>query len=441
MKTEKHIMKITKASAVKGTLRLPGDKSISHRAALMAAIAQGTSKISNFSTSLDCQSTLKCLEKLGVSIVKENSTVLIEGRGKNALKRALTPLDCGNSGTTARLLAGILAGHDFESTLIGDESLSRRPMSRIIEPLQMMGAKIQAEDNHLPLKIYGKNPLKAISYKMKVASAQVKSCVLLAGLFCDGSTEVFEVVSEAGKLIETRDHTERMLEFFGAKINKERGHVVISGSSELQAKNFTVPCDISAAAFFLVAAACLEGSELYLPNVGINPTRNAIIKLLEQIGANIKINNIREECGEPVADLHLVSNSKSYHSPPPLRAEIIANLIDEIPILAILGTQLPEGLEIREASELRVKESDRIKMIVENLRLMNANVIEYPDGFSVKKSNLCGAQINSANDHRIAMAFAIAGLLAEGETIIDNSECVSISFPNFFEHLQRITER
>ncbi|MCS6874514.1 MAG: 3-phosphoshikimate 1-carboxyvinyltransferase [Pyrinomonadaceae bacterium] len=431
-------MKVKRAKFLHGEVHLPPDKSISHRAAMLASISEGVSKIENFSQSADCVSTLNCLKQLGVDIEIEGSSIIVRGVGKQSLRAGNGFLDCGNSGTTARLLSGILAGQNFESVLVGDESLSKRPMRRIIEPLEKMGARIESNEGCLPMKIYGRKPLDSISYKMKIASAQVKSCVLLAGLFAEGMTKVFEATTEDGKVIRTRDHTERMLDFFGAKIEKKQDSVSVSGDSILKARDFTVPRDVSAAAFFLVAAFCLDGSDIILRDVGINPTRRAIIDVLQLLGAKIQIEREREECNEPVADLHLVSDSERIDRPIVLKGEVIANLIDEIPIIAVLGTQT-ESLEVRDASELRVKESDRIALIVENLRRMGAEVEEFEDGFRVARSRLKGSRVRSGADHRIAMAFAIAGLMAEGETIIEDADCVAVSFPRFFETLEQVT--
>ncbi len=444
-------MKIKPAKSLLGNIVLPGDKSIWHRAALLASRATGETRIENFATSADCASTLKCLQDLGVEIFRENSTVFIKGVGKTGFRKSEKPLDCGNSGTTVRLISGILAGQNFDSVLIGDESLSRRPMKRIIEPLAQMGARIESENGCAPLKIYGKNPLRAISYDLPVASAQVKSCVLLAGLNADGRTSVIEPTL-------TRDHTERMLRFLGVNVEVSNNRISVSGDSKLTAKDLQIPSDISSAAFFLVAAACLESSEIVIENVGLNPTRNAILEVLLNFGADIEIANEKEVSGEPVGDLRVknldngtvrrsdgeifapslsrtVASSNSVIS-----GKIIANLIDEIPILAIFGTQIESGLEIRGAEELRVKESDRIAAVVENLRRMNAEVEEFADGFRVEKSNLKGARIDSFGDHRIAMAFAIAALFATGETEIIGAESAAVSFPEFFDKLKNVAK-
>ncbi len=429
-------MKIQPARNLFGTINLPGDKSISHRAALFSALATGETRIKNFATSADCASTLSCLEQLGVEIKRDGTNVFVKGVGKTGFQKSEDELDCGNSGTTIRLLAGILAGQRFDSVLTGDESLSKRPMRRVIEPLSEMDASIEAVENHAPLKIFGKNPLQAISFEPKVASAQVKSCVLLAGLNASGKTSVLEKTP-------TRDHTERMLRWFGVDVQEseaENGRLItVSGDAQLRAKDLLVPSDVSSAAFFLVAAACLKDSEITLPNVGLNPTRKAVVEVLKDFGAEIEILNEKEIAGEPIGDLRVKGRKlESKTSANVLRGKIIANLIDEIPILAVFGTQIEGGLEIREASELRVKESDRIKSVVENLRKMNAPVEEFDDGFRVGKSELKGARVDSFGDHRIAMAFAVAALFATGETKITDADCAAVSFPAFFETLQTV---
>ncbi len=426
-------MKIKPAKSLQGKIVLPGDKSISHRAALFASMATGETHIENFATSADCASTLQCLQQLGVEIFRENSTVFIKGVGKKGFQKSEKPLDCGNSGTTVRLISGILAGQNFESILIGDESLSKRPMRRIIEPLTQMGAEVESNESCLPLKIYGKNPLRAISYDLPMASAQVKSCILLAGLNADGETSVIEPT-------QTRNHTEKMLNFLGANLKISDNRIAVSGNAELTAKDLQIPSDISSAAFFLVAAACLEDSEIYIENVGLNPTRTAILEVLVNFGANIKISNKKEVSGEIVGDICVKGhqNLMLKSNVNLLDGKIIANLIDEIPVLAIFGTQIEGGLEIRGAQELRVKESDRIAAVVENLRRMNAKVEEFDDGFRVEKSNLKGATIDSFGDHRIAMAFAVAALFATGETEINGAESAAVSFPEFFQILENV---
>jgi 3-phosphoshikimate 1-carboxyvinyltransferase len=442
-------MKIKPARRLRGSLTLPGDKSISHRAALLSAMATGETRIENFATSADCASTLSCLKELGVEIWRERTKIFIRGVGKTGFRAPTKNLDCGNSGTTVRLLAGILAGQNFDSVLTGDESLEKRPMKRIIEPLEMMGARIESENNCAPLKIYGKTPLRAINYQMNVASAQVKSCVLLAGLNANGKSKVQSPKSKVA-VSTSRNHTELMLQFLGANLEErfiecEDGFVQeisIDGNSSLTARDFVIPSDISSAAFFLVAASCLKDSDLILKNIGINPTRRAIVDVLQSFGAQIEVLNQSEICNEIVADLRVrgVENLSSNLKSNKIEGDIIANLIDEIPILAVFATQLETGLEIRGARELRIKESNRINAVVENLRAMKADVEEFEDGFKIKKSNLKGACVDSFGDHRIAMAFAVAGLLAEGETEIIGAECAGVSFPDFFQKLAEVAE-
>ena len=441
-------MKIQPARSLKGIVRLPGDKSISHRAAILASMATGETRIENYATNADCSSTLDCLRNLGVDIRQQGSTVFVKGVGKNGFTKPTKELDCGNSGTTMRLLAGVLVGQNFDSVLTGDESLSKRPMRRIIKPLTEMGAKIESENDHAPLKIYGGNPLQSVSYDLPVASAQVKSCILLAGLKAGGKSAIRNPQS-AFKTPTSRNHTELMLRYLGAEIEEyfvetDGGFVqtisVSGANSKLAAKDLNVPSDISSAAFFIVAASCLESSEIKLENVGLNPTRTAILDVLQSLGADIRRLNQREICNEPVGDL-LVRGKRSEFAPSNLKlidADVIANLIDEIPILAVFATQLENGLTIRGAAELRVKESDRIKAIVENLRRMNATVEEFSDGFRVEKSALKGATIDSFGDHRIAMAFAVAALLATGETQIVGATAAGVSFPEFFQTLARL---
>lgn len=440
-------MKIQPARFLQGKINLPGDKSVSHRAALLSAMAEGEARLENFATSADCASTLACLQNLGVEIRQEKSTVFIKGVGKTNFQKPENALDCGNSGTTMRLLSGILAGQNFDSILIGDESLTTRPMKRIIEPLARMGAKIESENGCAPLRICGKNPLRAISYDLPVASAQVKSCLLLAGLNAVGKTKVRNPQSK-NRAASSRNHTELMLSYLGARVEEDFvesadgfvQEISIDGSSKLVSKNMQIPSDISSAAFFIVAAACLERSEIVLENVGLNSTRTAIIEVLRELGAKIEILDYREMCNETVGDLR-VSGSRNLQSKPGaniIGGEIIANLIDEIPILAIFGTQIEGGLEIRNASELRVKESDRIAAVVENLRRMNASVEEFSDGFRIEKSALKGARVDSFGDHRIAMAFAVAALFATGETEIDGAESAGVSFPEFFDTLKSV---
>ncbi|HSI88354.1 MAG TPA: 3-phosphoshikimate 1-carboxyvinyltransferase, partial [Pyrinomonadaceae bacterium] len=406
-------MRIRAAKTVHGRVGLPADKSISHRAAILGAIAQGTTHIRNYSAAADCASTLDCLEKLGVEIHRENGVVTIFGRGKQGLEKPGRPLDCGNSGTTMRLLAGVLAGCPFETVLTGDESLRSRPMGRVIEPLSQMGASLESDGGKPPLTIEGVSSLRSIIYEPEKPSAQVKSCILLAGLCADGKTSVTETVS-------TRDHTERMLRYFGANLEIDTGAagtaITIDGRSELIGRDIRVPGDISAAAFFLAAAVGLPGSDLKFPSVGVNPTRSAIIEIIRQCGADLSISNLSEVSGEPVADLSILSGEIPEDAGIVIDGPLAAQLIDELPIVAVLGTRLPGGVVVREAAELRVKESDRIAAIITGLRQMGADAEEFDDGFRVGPSQLIGARVDSCGDHRIAMALAVAGLFARGET-------------------------
>lgn len=425
-------MKIRPARSLSGVIRLPADKSISHRAAMLAAMATGETRISNYAAGEDCSSTLDCLAALGVRITREGNDVIVRGVGDTGFSPPRQPLDCGNSGTTMRLLSGILAGQSFVSVLTGDESLRRRPMRRIIEPLTQMGAAIEANEGRAPLSITGRRPLRAINYQTPVASAQIKSCVALAGVNADGETVVTEAVA-------TRDHTERMLRWFGVPAlsgSNEFGESSVSVPSgfSLTANDISIPADISAAAFFMVAAACLEASDITLEKVGVNPLRTGICDALRDAGVDIEISDMSDISNEPVATIR-VRGGLNDASPIVIRGRRVAGLIDEIPVLAVLGTRLTHGIEVRDAAELRVKESDRIATVIENLKRMKADVVEFPDGFRVERCELKGSVVDSYGDHRIAMAFAIAGLLAEGETEIIGAECADVSFPHFYEIL------
>jgi 3-phosphoshikimate 1-carboxyvinyltransferase len=453
-------MRIQPARRLRGRVRVPGDKSISHRAAIIGALAArgGRSRLTNYSTSADCASTLACLGALGVSFERVGNDVWIEGRGTRWTLDAdapSAPLDCGNSGTTMRLLAGLLAGQPFASTLTGDASLRTRPMQRIIEPLELMGARISSDAGCAPLRIEGRSaPLKAIRYALPVASAQVKSCLLLAGLNAGGQTEIVEARGA------TRDHTERLLSLFGARVQTETttcegraGVPLVSLQTpvSLSARVCDIAGDISSAAFFLAAAALLPDSELTLPAVGLNPTRTEILHTLQKLGANISVTGERTESGEVVGELGVRGGLASTPTATAattkacanvLRGESIAGLIDELPILCVVGTQIAGGLEIRDASELRVKETDRISAMVENLRAMGADVEEYADGLRVAgRKPLRGARLESFGDHRIVMACAVAALIAEGESELAGADSVAVSFPEFFRVLESVTER
>jgi len=426
---------------------MPGDKSISHRAAMIAALADGTSSIKNFSTSADCAATLSCLAALGVTIERDNASLVISGVGIDGLRERQAALDCGNSGTTMRLLAGILAGQDFNSTLTGDDSLCSRPMQRIIEPLRMMGTRISSDGGRAPLLIQGHKGLSAISYELLVASAQVKSCILLAGLRAAGRTEVIENQP-------TRDHTERMLRTFGVQIEagdaKREGenarYAAVNGPARLTARDVSIPGDISSAAYFIAAAALLPGSSMEIREVGVNPTRVLFLKQLRALGLEVEVTGIHEDNHEPLGVIRIEGSRNQprgeSESPMTIRGLIVPQLIDELPLLAVVGSQIEGGIEIRDAAELRVKESDRIATTALNLRAMGAEVEEFEDGVRVTgAARLRGAKIDSCGDHRIAMAFTVAGLLAEGETEIADSACVAVSFPEFFDLLESVVER
>lgn len=407
-------------------IQLPGDKSISHRAALIAALAEGESTITNYPDGRDCASTLNCLRQLGIKIDETRNGLKIFGKGLKGFSVSPEPLDCGNSGTTARLLAGILAGQNFDSILTGDESLSKRPMNRIIEPLQLMGAGISGSSSGtLPLTIHGKK-LKAIDYSMPVASAQVKSCLLLAGLLAEGKTVIRETAT-------TRDHTERMLPGITVERHETSTDISILGGTPIAPRSMTIPADLSSAAFFIVEALLTQDSNIYLRNVTLNPTRTGFLEILKSAGAMISIENKSEKNYEPVGDLRIISQTGSF-KPLNLSGNLIPQIIDELPILAVFGTRT--GIEVRDAKELRYKETDRIHAVVSNLRAMHARVEEFEDGFKIFPSMLHGAVVESYGDHRIAMSFAVAGLFAEGTTKIMNADCVNISFPDFFKYFQ-----
>ncbi len=424
--------------SISGTIEVPGDKSISHRYAILAALARGRSEISHYSAAADCQSTLDCLARLGVKVEKSGRNgagdVKISGTGIDGLRASRRSLDAGNSGTTMRLLTGVLAGQKFDSTLTGDSSLRKRPMRRVIDPLERMGAHIQArEANFAPLKING-SALQPIRYTLPVPSAQVKSAILLAGLFAEGETSVEEPVC-------TRDHTEVALQGFGADVRKVGRVVSVSGRPRLDARQIMVPGDLSSAVFFLGAALILPGSNVIIHNVGLNPTRSAVLDVLGVWGAPVSIVALRGESGELIGDISVRHADLSGGT---LSGELIAQLIDELPMLAALGPYTEQGVEIRDAAELRVKESDRIAVLADNLRRMGAQVEERPDGLRIegrRAGRLRGAEVDPRRDHRMAMAFAVAALGAEGRSVIRDSDCVGISYPDFFKVLANTVER
>jgi 3-phosphoshikimate 1-carboxyvinyltransferase len=422
---------IRPARNLAGSLGLPGDKSISHRYAMLGAIAQGATKLRNFSTGADCASTLGCLKTLGVEWERTDGAVVIQGRGAK-LRPPASALDCGNSGSTMRMLSGILAGQEFASELIGDESLSERPMARIITPLAAMGARITARDGgRPPLRVAG-GGLKAIDYQMPVASAQVKTSLLFAGLFADGETRVEERVR-------TRDHGELALRAFGAEVRRQQNEVRIAGGQKLRAIEAVIPGDPSSAAFFFCAAALFPDSKLMIGELLMNPTRARLLDLLISMGLGISITQLEEEHGELRGTVQVEGRSLQGTT---IAGADTAALIDEIPVLAAIAPYTTGGIEIRDARELRVKESDRIRAVARNLQAMGAEVEEREDGLKIPGGQkLRGAEIDSFGDHRIAMAFAVAGLRAEGETTIRGADRAVISFPAFFEILESLLER
>jgi 3-phosphoshikimate 1-carboxyvinyltransferase len=428
------------ARILTGGVQPPGDKSISHRYAMLAGLAEGTSELRNFSAAADCHSTLGCMSALGAEVKVEKDVVRVTGHGPRGLKSSWRALDAGNSGTTMRLLTGILAGQEFTTKLTGDASLQKRPMKRVVGPLREMGAEIRAkDDNFAPLEIKGAR-LHAIDYQMPMASAQVKSAVLLAGMFAEGVTSVTEPAR-------TRDHTELALEEFGAAIERHgrttkiHGLFGAGGAGKLVAKSLDVPGDLSSAVFFIAAASLLPESNIAIHSVGLNPTRTAILDVFAGMGASIQMLSLKSSSGEIIGDLAVKAAALKGGV---IEGDVIPLVIDELPMLAALGPYTEEGIEIRNASELRVKESDRIAVLVENLRRMGAKVEERPDGLKVegrRAGKLRGAEIEPHGDHRIAMAFAVAGLGAEGETVIRDADCAGVSYPAFFEDLNRLAER
>ena len=438
-------MRIKGPARVRGSLKVPGDKSISHRVAMLASIASGPSQITGFASNADCRATLDCIRKLGIRVEETGSVLMIHGEGLFGYRpaepavqsdaQADVQLNAGNSGSTIRMLSGLLAGQRFTSEITGDASLCRRPMARIIEPLSLMGARIEGTaGNFAPLTIHGRK-LHAISYASPVASAQVKTCVLLAGLLADGRTVFCEPAL-------SRDHTEVMLREFGALIDgSSLGTLSIEGLHQLTPLDYQVPGDVSSAAFFVAAASILPGSELLLRDVSLNPTRTAFLDVLRDFGASIATQNRREQYGEAVGDI--VVSSAQLRSEPRgtlLAGALIPNIIDEIPILAIVATQVEGRVEVRDARELRIKESDRLRTVAYGIRTLGGEIEEFEDGFAITgPQRLGGGRVETSGDHRIAMAFAIAGLIAEGSTEIIDADCASVSFPEFYESLAMLS--
>jgi len=428
-----HQRNVRPARNVSGSLRLPGDKSISHRYAMLGAFAQGTSRFTNFSTGADCASTLACMQALGATVRRlEEGTVEVTGVGGRVTPSS-QPLDCGNSGSTMRMMSGLLAPQQGSFTLVGDASLSRRPMQRIEKPLIAMGARLTLTEGHAPLTIEG-CALNPIDYTTPVPSAQVKTCILLAGLQTAGVTTVREA-------LRTRDHSELALRAFGARLTRIVDSVSISGPQSLHAIEAAVPGDLSSAAFFLCAAALFPGSALLLEGLGLNPTRAGLLDVLTLLGARINVLNIEERHAELVGTVQISAPPEGLGTAA-ISGALAAQLIDELPVLAAIGPFTRGGLRIRDAKELRVKESDRIALVAKNLRAMGAEVIEFEDGLDIPGGQtLHGATIDSGGDHRIAMAFSVAALRAEGETLIEGAESAAISFPEFFDLLDQVAER
>jgi 3-phosphoshikimate 1-carboxyvinyltransferase len=415
------------ARTVHGTLSVPGDKSISHRAALFNALAEGDASITGFSSGADCASTLECLRRLGVGIERSSDVVRVQGRG---LTEPADVLDCGNSGTSMRLLSGILAGAGVFAVLTGDGSLRRRPMARVVEPLRRMGAHIDGrEDGRLPPLAISGGRLQGVQHRLSVASAQVKSCLLLAGLFADGETTVVEPAP-------TRDHTERMLRAMGAAVEVD-GRTVRVGRSRLRAVDVAVPGDFSSAAFWLVLGCLHPDAEVRVENVGVNPTRTGLLEILSRMGADVAVERPREVAGEPVADL--VARSSRLRAIT-VGGDLVPLAIDEVPLVALLGLFAEGETVVREAVELRVKESDRIGVVAEGLQALGAEIEVTEDGWRIRPSRLRAGRVQSHADHRMAMLFALAGTLGEGVEI-DDAECVSVSYPSFWETLDRVVSR
>ena len=425
-------MIIKKANSMKGELTVPGDKSISHRGIMFGAIADGTTELEGFLDGADCRSTISCFRQLGIEITQDHDRVQIHGKGLYGLRQPKDMLDAGNSGTTVRLISGILAGQPFTTQLTGDASIQKRPMKRIMTPLSLMGASIRSltDNDCAPLEIHG-GSLIPIHYDSPVASAQVKSCVLLAGLYADGQTSVTEPVP-------SRDHTERMLSGFGAEVTSQGRTASVTGHPRLIGQHITIPGDISSAAYFIAAGLICPDSDLYIRNVNTNPTRAGILTVAKQMGAKITMENQRVVSGEEVCDIHVVSSD--LHGAR-IDRELIPSLIDEIPVIAVMAAFAEGTTVIKDAQELKVKESNRIDSVTENLNAMGGDAIPTEDGMIIRGGRpLHGTRILTRSDHRIAMSFAIAGLAADGETTFDDPGCIDISYPTFFETLRSIAD-
>ena len=420
------------ARSLRGSLTLPGDKSISHRYAMLAGFASGTSRLTNFSTGADPHSSLACMKGMGAKVSLEDRTISVTGTG-GVLHQPKHDLDCGNSGSTMRMLAGLVAPQQGVYRFIGDESLTVRPMERIRKPLEAMGARIELTEGHAPMTVHGAS-LKAIDFEAPIASAQVKTAVLFAGLQAQGVTSFAESVR-------TRDHSEHALRAFGAELERREDRVYIRGGQQLQAIEATVPGDMSSAAFFLCAALLFEDSNLVLDALGMNPTRSALLDVITSLGGTIKILDVQEKYGEMAGTIQ-VNRGRAGLKGIDISGSLSAQLIDELPVIAAIGPYTKDGIRIRDAKELRVKESDRIALVVKNLRAMGAEVTEHEDGMDIPGGQrLRGGIVDSGLDHRIAMAFSIAALRAEGETEIHGAEAASISFPEFFTYLDELAVR
>ena len=425
-------MIIKRANSMKGELTVPGDKSISHRGIMFGAIAEGTTELEGFLDGADCRSTISCFRQMGIEISQDHDRVQIHGKGLYGLRQPKDMLDAGNSGTTVRLISGILAGQPFTTQLTGDASIQKRPMKRIMTPLSLMGASIRslAGNDCAPLEIHG-GSLVPIHYDSPVASAQVKSCVLLAGLYAEGQTSVTEPVP-------SRDHTERMLSGFGAEITSRERTATVTGHPRLIGQHITIPGDISSAAYFIAAGLICPNSDLYIRNVNTNPTRAGILTVAKQMGGKITLENQRVVSGEEVCDIHVVSSD--LHGTQ-IDRELIPSLIDEIPVIAVMAAFAEGTTVIKDAQELKVKESNRIDSVTENLTAMGGHAIPTEDGMIIHGGRpLHGARILTRSDHRIAMSFAIAGLAADGETTFDDPGCIDISYPTFFETLRSVMD-
>jgi 3-phosphoshikimate 1-carboxyvinyltransferase len=423
---------VSPARRLRGRLRVPGDKSIAHRYAILAALAEGRSTIANYAPGADCQSTLACLEALGVHVQRDSSTVTLLGRGLGRLCSPGGPIDAGNSGTTMRLLAGLLAAHAFSTTITGDASLSRRPMRRVIEPLEAMGARIDALDGRPPLTVHGRAPLRAIAHRPATPSAQVKSAVLLAGLHAEGTTTIVEPTA-------TRDHSERALTAFGARVSTGGSEIRIEGGQRLIAQDLTIPGDFSSAAFWMVGAAALPGSRIELDDVGLNPTRSALLDVLRRFGARVDVETTATLAGEPRGRVLVEGDRRGTLE---IAAAEVPALIDELPAIAALAAHGGE-VSVHGASELRVKESDRIAALVSGFRALGIDADERADGFTIRgrehpSRRPAGGVADAHGDHRLAMAFAIAALAADGPSTIRGSDVVAISYPGFFETLRQL---